>query len=313
MYDIQALALKISALENKATLLENGFADAMGAMNSVDHVASANFDYDAVARQYKPKSPAGGFIPANAGTNIGNMTEQGGLAGAFDGVTVQASSSGCARGVGAVGYVGKNYSTAPKRITKAEVWPSSNNGYGFDVSTQVTLKLFGKNGAAPTGPADGTQLGVLTLSDTTSGPHTIVSSDAATAWDYVWVRVEQPGAMWVYIAEIKFYEPPTVEGMTLVSSPFVIDPQPETISALVELVEIEPTHPNEDMTFTISRDNGQSWVPGFLVLKAVDGSKKTYQVDVDLLSANAGTSVKWSLSTYGKNIALSGITCRGFP
>lgn len=145
-----------------------------------------------------------GLISGGTGSNIGDMTVNGGLAASFDGDTNQDSGAG-SRASASNGYVGKNYSASPKRIEKADLYPTNNVGFGNIETSNVTLTLYGKNGGAPSNRTDGTSLGSLNIADTTSGPQTITSSDQVTAWDYVWISVSFSSATSVHMAEVEFY------------------------------------------------------------------------------------------------------------
>jgi hypothetical protein len=144
--------------------------------------------------------------------NIGNMTLNGGLAGAFNGTQDQARSGSADFQVAgfvssgqiltAVGYVGKDYSGTVATayvITSATLFPSTDYGIAYasalapDVM-RYTVNLRAKN-TAPANSADGTLLGTFT--EATNGttysagtaPVNIVSNDQTTAWKYVWFEI----------------------------------------------------------------------------------------------------------------------------
>lgn len=140
------------------------------------------------------------MIDLSALPRIGNMTQGGGLNAAFDGViTTQAWREAT------VGWAGVDFGESPRRIDRAAV---SCQSLGFDASgltTPVTLTLRGKNGTAPTGPADGTSLGSLSFTDVNGvSTREIASADKATAWRYVWVTVST--GVWAVVSEIALFE-----------------------------------------------------------------------------------------------------------
>lgn len=147
------------------------------------------------------------LIDRTAGTNIGDMTAFGGLAAAFDGVTVQGGTA-CARLSGTDGYVGKTLAAA-RTFGKALVYGS--NTAGFDTSagvSTITLNIYGKNGVAPSSRSDGTLLGTLSFTDTSneSAGRQIDSTDLSTTWDHLWVHVNTTtGAVSVLCAELQLY------------------------------------------------------------------------------------------------------------
>lgn len=154
--------------------------------------------------------PPKGFvlIDRTAGTNIGDMTVNGGLAQAFNGTTSVASSN-CALVTAAGGYVGKTLATG-RVFGKAIIYGA--NDAGFDTrpvaDTSVTLRIYGKNGTAPANKTDGTLLGTLgPFTDQTneSAGRQVDSTDLVTAWDHLWVRVEGDPGQFALCAELQLY------------------------------------------------------------------------------------------------------------
>lgn len=129
------------------------------------------------ARQYTAT-----LVDRTAGTAIGDMTANGGLAGAFDGTTNQDSGACAAKGANA-GYVGKTWATA-KIFNDATLYGSNNGGFTAAGGASRTINIRGKNGTAPSGPTDGTIIGTVTFSDVSngSGGQAVASTDQSTAW-----------------------------------------------------------------------------------------------------------------------------------
>lgn len=173
------------------------------------------------------------FISAGTGTSIGDMTSRGGLAAAFDGNTAQTFATACAKlfysGTAVTlpttptTYVGKNYSASGgKQIASAMVYPI-NTGFltwsksaGATPTVSMVLNLRAK-ATAPASSSDGTLLGSLAVSTTATAPVTITSSDAVTAWNYVWIEMAftfaGSGASTLsaesYVSEVAFFNPIT--------------------------------------------------------------------------------------------------------
>lgn len=129
------------------------------------------------------------------GTNIGDMTEAGGLAAAFNGNTNQAATDCSRSSVNDIGFVGKTLSS-PKRFGQAVVHGSNNEGYSAGVSNRtIHIRIRGKNGAAPSGPTDGTIIGSLDFNEGTneSAGRTVVSTDISSYWDHLFVHVANDG------------------------------------------------------------------------------------------------------------------------
>lgn len=134
--------------------------------------------------------------------HIGNMTLNGGLAAAFDGVNSKtAVSSALFENFGSNACdanVGQNYTGTPQQISSVTVYPSTDQGFalfGYVIggntlllAPNVTLNLRAKV-SAPGSPSDGTLLGTTGLITNTLSPQTIASSDPVTAWNYVWVEI----------------------------------------------------------------------------------------------------------------------------
>ena len=147
------------------------------------------------------------LIDRTAGTNIGNMTANGGLAAAFDGTVVQAATLGAGADNVVSCYVGKTLA-APKVFGQAEVHSSSNQGY-WSTNVSTTLNIRGKAGAAPANAADGTVVGTTTFTDGGAAIKTIDSTDLVTAWDHLWVELidnAAGGTNDARVAELVLYE-----------------------------------------------------------------------------------------------------------
>jgi hypothetical protein len=121
---------------------------------------------------------------------IGNMTSDGGLAGAFNGTANQTASNGAGYGANN-GYVGVNYSgcsPSSQAINSAVVYPSTDRGFvaSYPKNGAITFSLYGSN-SAPSSATNGTLLGTETINSNTA-PVTI-SSTNSTAYAYVWVVI----------------------------------------------------------------------------------------------------------------------------
>ncbi|GAM99128.1 hypothetical protein U91I_02768 [alpha proteobacterium U9-1i] len=140
-------------------------------------------------------------IDVSGFSRIGDMTSGGGLSAVFDGST---STNGYAEAT--TGYAGIDFGGSPKRISKAELVSATN---GFDASgatTDITLSLYGKNGAAPSGAADGVLLGVAgPFGDVNAQTtRTILSTDVVTQYRYVWAVIST--GVWAIATEVRLFE-----------------------------------------------------------------------------------------------------------
>lgn len=143
-----------------------------------------------------------------AGTNIGDMTANAGLAAAFDGTTNQASASSAGKTVSTSAYVGKTH-VDPKLPSRAVVYGSNNNGYFGGSNPTITLTLYGKNGAAPANATDGTLIGTLAsftdTADESGTPREIPCTDTETYWDHNWVRIQSSSSGTIICSEVILY------------------------------------------------------------------------------------------------------------
>lgn len=148
------------------------------------------------------------FIDVSALTKIGNLTGSHGLAGIFDGAGT-ATAGTAAVGPGTLGV----RFDAPQKIDKV-VLTSTSNGFDFSASTNsIFMCLYGKNGAAPATPSDGTKLGEAGgFKDKNQNlAHSVYNELWWTEWEWVWVVIDTSGGG-VGVSDAKFYAPdfPTV-------------------------------------------------------------------------------------------------------
>lgn len=142
------------------------------------------------------------LIDTSALVKFGDLTSGGGLSAAIN------PSDGGATGykTATTGWAGVTLGTA-SAVSHVEVTSATN---GFDASgsaTQITLKLYGKQGSAPTSATNGTLLGTMgPFTDVNSATtRTIASTDTSTAWNHLWV-VGTTG-VWFITEAMKFYAP----------------------------------------------------------------------------------------------------------
>ena len=150
------------------------------------------------------------LIDRTLGTNIGDLSSNGGLAAAFDGNTNQAAAACAVNNSSGLGHVGKTLA-APAVFSNIVVHGSNNEGYINAPAVNAVLTLRGKQGVAPADRTDGTLLassGAILHQADESAERTLQSSDTTTAWDHVWVQTAYSGgsASSFRIAEIAMYE-----------------------------------------------------------------------------------------------------------
>jgi len=164
------------------------------------------------------------LIAQDTGTAIGDLTSQGGLAGAFDGNRFESYADSAATSGGqATGYIGKNWGSS-KTITGFILYSPTQFGFVGSGASTFTVKLYGKNGA-PSNSTDGTLLftsssvndnlistngergSLRYFADTTMvSEETISSFTTDTAFTYHWVVITPNASESIHVSEIEFYE-----------------------------------------------------------------------------------------------------------
>jgi len=147
-------------------------------------------------------------INREIGTIITNFDAQ--SANAFDGIFDQTAADS-AQENSAGGFIGKDFGTSLTfRVASASVYGSNDAGYVTVTNPSTTLELRA-SASAPSLSSDGTLLGTITFADTAneSEGRLITSTDAGTAWRYVWIRIirEDEAVDNFRIAEVRFFTP----------------------------------------------------------------------------------------------------------
>ena len=155
------------------------------------------------------------LIDRSAGTiisnNVSDLIYGTGLI-AFDGVTSATRASAqwlYFIDTAANSWVGKNYSSQPRQISQAIVFGTNDDGFYYSGAPSITWTLKGSQ-TSPVNKTDGTTLGTITFTDAPneSGGRTIVSSDASTFWNYVWVYNDKSDLGHpMMLVEAQFYSP----------------------------------------------------------------------------------------------------------
>ena len=258
------------------------------------------------------------MISAGAGTLIGNMTDGGGLAAAFDGVLVQNGTVGAYKVVNAdpTGWVGKNFSAAPKRLAYARFVGAANSGFDglSGTGSNYTLTLYGKNGAAPTTATGGTIIGTATGTDGNGIEVMVQCTDPYTYWDHIWAEIATTQATNARcLAELQLFEPYTPANVTVGSLSFEAAAIPTNAKGLLFVREQETATPNTDYSLECSRDGGVTWTVMTLVHKRmsnypVAGVRVLTAADTDISSQPSGVAIRWRWKTLtNKHVYLEGV------
>lgn len=159
--------------------------------------------------------PDSAWIAQGTGTAIGDLTNQGGIASCFDGVSNQAFTSGGASLSSlnpSRAHIGKDWGSGnTKTLTGFRCW-SPNNVVGFHGSGgDVDITLKGSN-SAPTS-WDGSGFGGTQLHQETgvSAPagsntkHEILTGVTSGSYRYHWIELYRNVSGEIYLAEAEFY------------------------------------------------------------------------------------------------------------
>lgn len=274
----------------------NTFADGYKASDGVNSGSSSNYTVDTSGGKVGPTSGSVTLISQATGTNIGDMTASPdgteSLSKAFDGTTAANYANSATTGTGTTtGYVGKNYSSSPKKIGQAKLYGSNNTGLdGTSSASTITAVLRGKNGSAPSSRTDGTSLGSASQADANSIVLTVTSNDLATSWDYVWWDVTTTSNTGVYVAEAEFYLPATPNNMTLVTTSQTADATVDHARCLLEVDPIDSITYGTDLTIEVTCNGGTNWTAAGSYANCGKGQAGRTVIETDDVSCTAGTS-----------------------
>lgn len=250
---------------------------------------STNATYDTTGDYYGNRTTA--LISQAAGSTIGNMTGNGGLAAAFDGTTSQTFANGATDTTG-VGTVGKDWGSGVTHdVTKFIVYAPTDDLWGASGTGQI--KLQGSNNGSSW----------VDLHTGSSIPEFIGSTyevnTGIVAGDYRYHRVEITAAANMSVAEIEFYEAGTPTSMTLAPTAVALDTaNPTDILAYVVIAPQESITAGTDIVMTMSIDGGTTDATGSWT-KVGDiggGGEELWRVEADV-SAQTGSSLTYEITT----------------
>jgi hypothetical protein len=145
-------------------------------------------------------------VSGATGTNVGDLTANGGLASAFDGNANKAAAS-CANQAAAAqtSFIGKDYGLGTPKTISSVVVTGSNNGGILGTGATGTVFLRGSNSAASIG--GGTLLGSSGFTDSNSVAVTVTAS-SPQSFRYNWVDIQSvaPGETSMAVAQVAFTE-----------------------------------------------------------------------------------------------------------
>lgn len=241
-------------------------------------------------------------VAQGTGSSIGDMSEAGGLAAAFDGNTAQDHATSTRRTFvsnnSAYCYVGKDWGAGNSRkIAYAKAWPRSDAlwiGTGTGGYT-VTLELRGSN--------DGSSwavLGTVSVGNLGGSATPITATNTGTAYRYhaVFIKNNYSGNIEQYTSEVQFFEVGAVDNMTLISGATALAFEPNDVSAFFLVCDVDAVVNSTDRKIFASLDEGATWAEAstYTTVGSWGSTDKIIRADVNV-AAQTGTSLKWKIAT----------------
>ena len=157
----------------------------------------------------------------------------------FDGDRKKTSTTMAHKNNATTLYIGKDFGSTPKVITKARLWPSTS-GFVDSATPNTTISLRGANTLPTNFASDGTELGSQGATadpSTWSVPTEITSSDTSTKWQYVWVYMTHDGAANDFgMGELQFFTSIPTGGESLDVDEMSTTARPSTVAFYGERV-----------------------------------------------------------------------------
>lgn len=300
-------SMAIARASSLAQYCGASFADSFGATTYVDTGGATNLD-TGTAGLLKPTT-SGGAISQATGTNIGDLTGNGGLASAFDSNTNQAYTAAAYKlsvPASSGAYVGKRYSSA-KQYTRAVVTPTDGTGSTYwsnSFTTEThTIRIRGKNGSDPSSHSDGTSLGTAAVTNNATTAADITITDTNT-YDRIWAVIETNGGFAgsaVHLAEVVFYEAGSTNNLTVTSTSIAVPSVPTSIIPLIRIKHVDSATAGTDYNVYVSRDGGTTYSSAATLTDwftdPIDSAHVVYGAAVDVSSQPSGSNVRIKVTT----------------
>ncbi len=281
------------SVQNMADGVVDEFTDETG----VDTVTSTNETYDAT-NDYYHNNAAIAQIAQATGTAIGNMTNGGALAAAFDSNEDQAQGATAQGSNGTLGTIGKDYGAGFEKVIKqVTVISSTDQGFMSTANSSITIDVYGTTDGTATG---GTLIGTTgAFTDGSVKTTKVIDCSAnTTAWRSFYTAISAVASNTPLMAEVKAYEPGTPPDMTLLGTAFTALAQPGNAFLVLWHETVDAVTLNTDLKAWASRDGGATWTQATLTLAAsLSGNEQILTGSVDISAQPAGTSMKWKIET----------------
>jgi hypothetical protein len=300
--DLRLLALQVAS---DRIGLEDGIADPFSDETDIDTSTSTNEVHDSTTNSYSGK--VNSTVAQGTGTAIGNTTEGGGLAAAFDGNTSQAYGASASRSSNS-SFIGKDFgSGVTKTITSVQIFSSSSHNIQGSASTAVAA-TFTLQGSTDNFSSSTVDLGTGSLS-LGAGDNGTLAATTLSPFRYVRVKIDTATGN-LGVGEVIFTEQ-TINNMTLVSNAFTADSAPSSSVIGLQVVENEAITMNTDVTLEISRNDGSNFTAAPVTLKtnlAQSGTKYYESAAIDISGQPSGTAMRYRVKGLNnKNVEVHGV------
>ena len=272
-----------------------GFSDSFINQTGVDDTASTGENYSS-GEYYNLSAQA--EIDYTGSSNIGDMTEGGGLASVFDGNLAQTDSTGAQKSGAVTAFVGKDWGSGnTKSITGVKVWGIDTGYNGGDFT--VDFLLYGSN-SAPTTPVDGTLIKTLETEvahSESTNPKQYLTGITPSPYRYNWVTIDTNSASdRIWLGEVEFYEGGNGSVMSLVSETVAGESNSSKARGFL-IIESGPV-PGTNIDLEVSNDGGSTYdtLTGWTLTNTLLG-KEIYYADIDPLTGGDTKNYKLRLTT----------------
>lgn len=268
--------------------------------------------YMSASKLYSNGASGSVQISQSSGTAVGNLTNGGGLAAAFDGNTSQTDANSAYVGSNvSAGIIGKIYGTA-QAVTGYNAW-SATNDYGFQGnsgSITTTIQLQGSNNSTTGLDGTWTTLDTTTVNTSGVGQQTVSRSGVlpgASSYTGLRLYITSSAGMETFdVCELQFFALSAATAMTLVDS--VMSPAPTSAPSKAQLMVLWKDLSgsavlNTDFTAEITENGGTNWVMATLADSGITMGAGPYHVlTATVALSSGGTSVQYRLKTLNTKL-----------
>jgi hypothetical protein len=243
---------------------------------------------------------AAALVSDSTGTIFGDLVNNGGLAGCFNGTHGPLASAGGGKDNSTAGqdyYVGKDWGSDNSKILKRVKFYGSTDSNFANLSGTMILKIWGSN-TLPTGANDGTLLYESSgLSATGTATHDVTAGINAVAYRYSWITIRSTGGGNLFMGELDFYEAGTPPNMTLISNSFTANSAPSSASLVIHQQDGDAITLNTDLKAYVSRNGGTTFTQVTLTENISLTNGRILTGSASITSQSSGTAMEYKIET----------------